>query len=382
MYDIYIRNAELKKVGVLNNFNSLELNIKFNDVGTWALEISDDDPASEALKEVRRQGSGLGGIVVERDGQVIFSGPIRRVEMTGDWQSENGNVTLFSGVDDNGLLATRLSLPSPYTWPSGTGYGWYTDSGYMEDVMIRLVENNIGDSAPYDRVIVGLRTFPSQQRGYSVSVRSRMHTLLEKLQEVALAGGDYGFRCLQKEMSFIDFEVYEPEDKTAEVIFSKELGNLGGFKYVVEAPEANLVIGGGKGEGTARNFSFQADDPSRSLYGTIEAFTDQRDSEPTELTQLISQHLQEKAEKTQLELSPLDVYPTRYKLDYEIGDKVAVRIKDETLYDIVRAVTIKLTKDGNEIVPVIGTPNVGTSFRLLDNYRDLESRVDSLERRY
>jgi hypothetical protein len=60
---------------------------------------------------------------------------------------------------------------------------------------------------------------------------------------------------------------------------------------------------------------------------------------------------------------------------------VAVVVKGEVITDVVRGVTISLKEDGEEIVPTIGTPGVGTKFRLFDQYRGLWARVGKLERR-
>src|SRR5690606_20278260 len=135
----------------------------------------------------------------------------------------------------------------------------------------------------------------------------------------------------------LEFQVYEPTDKTSSVIFSNELKNLGSYRYKVEAPESNFVIVGGGGETEARIFRYAGDEPSRTLYGTWESFKDQRHtSNTTEVDQALYTELEEKTEETELEIQPLDISPTRYLTDYQVGDKATVVVKGERIQDIIR----------------------------------------------
>src|SRR5690606_25952910 len=101
-----------------------------------------------------------------------------------------------------------------------------------------------------------LATTVDGEKGQNITVRSRYNNLIEKLQECALTSG-LGFRVIQSYDEFFGipvllFEVYEPEDLTSTVVFSKERRNLGGYRYYVEAPEGNYILCGGGGEEEAR----------------------------------------------------------------------------------------------------------------------------------
>ena len=387
-YTIYIRDRNFQRVGVVTQYNKLELNMIFNDVGGWVLDMPDTEKAgAELLKTVRAQGGGLGGIIVERNGEVIFSGPVHGLESTANYLDDQTaeNIT-FWGTDDTGLLMMRLAMPprptdNQYGAFAGVGAGYDVVTDKAETVMIHLVQANGAAGTIPPRVINGLTTLPDQGRGSTVTIRSRYHPLLEKLQEAASTGG-LGFRVIQRAPGQTVFEVYEPQDKANTVIFSRDFGNLAGYRYKVEKPKTNFVIVGGGGEEEARVFRYSGDEPSRSLYGTWETFLDQRHtSEPTELDQAMYEKLYEETETIELEIQSINVRPTCFMTDYVLGDKATVVIKGEQISDIIRSINITLTKDEGEVItPTIGTPGVGTSFRLFDPYRNLEARVGNLEK--
>src|SRR5690606_7351509 len=189
------------------------------------------------------------------------------------------------------------------------------------------------------------------------------------------------FHTIQKEPGQMVFEVFQPADKTDTIIFSKEFGNLSGYRYKVDKPITNFVIVGGGGEDVARDFRYAGDEPSRSLYGTWESFKDQRQTtDVDELNQSLYTELREKTELIEVEIQPYNVSPTRYPDDYQLGDAATVVIGGERISDIIRSIKITLTPDEGEVIePTIGTTGLGTSFRLFDPYRNLEARLNNLE---
>jgi hypothetical protein len=393
-YEIWIRDSYLDRIAPVINYTKLTLNMNFNDVGKWILELPPEETETiTTLLAVRREGEGLGGIIVTRDGNIIFSGPIRNVEMNEDWSvdGDQGSFTVM-GIDDTGILATRMAIPpNPdgiYNFHRGTGIGYDVFTGKAESAMLHLVENNAGYLAVDPREIPLLATTTDGLKGPTITVRSRYNNLIEKLQECALSGG-LGFRVIQSYDDFFGipillFEVFQPEDVTGTVVFSKERRNLSGYRYSVEAPEGNYILCGGGGEDTARYFVGTGDEPSRVLYGTVEFFLDQRQTTvEAELLQALYNELEERTEQTGLEIYPLDVPGTQFMIDYDLGYKATVEVQGETIEDVIRSIQITLDKDGETITPTVGTPGaaVGTTFRLFDQYRRLQGRVGKIEKR-
>jgi hypothetical protein len=390
MYEIWIRDTALDRIAPIINFTKLTINMNFNDVSKWLLEIPPEETETiRTLLQVRREGNGLGGIIVTKDGEIIFSGPIRSIDMDEDWISEDGNFTT-GGIDDTGLLATRMAIPpnpdGVYNFHRGIGVGYDVFTGAAETCMLHLVENNAGYLAVPSRAIPLLATTVDGEKGQNITVRSRYNNLIEKLQEAALSSG-LGFRVIQSYDEFFGipvllFEVYEPEDLTSTVVFSKERRNLAGYRYYVEAPEGNYILCGGGGEEEARYFVGTGDEPSRLLYGTIEYFLDQRQtSVESELLQALYNELEERTEKAEFELYPLDVEGSQFMIDYKLGDRATAEVNGEILQDVIRSVQIVLDEKGETIIPTIGTPGVGTTFRLFGDYRRLQGRVGKIEKR-
>lgn len=307
MYEIWIRDSSLYRVAPVLRFEKLELQMNFNDVGKWILEIPPEETETiNQILSVRNEGEGLGGIIVTRDGEIIFSGPIRNIDRTEDWTGEDSGSFVVYGTDDTGILFRRLAVPpapdTTYNFHRGTGIDYDVVTGAAETCMLHFVENNIGYLAVNTRIVSLLATTTDGLKGPNITVRSRYDNLIDKLKECALSGG-LGFRVIQTFDDFFGipillFEVYEPEDLTETIVFSKERRNLSGYRYSVEAPEGNYILCGGGGEGTSRYFLGTGDEPSRVLYGTTEYFLDQRQTtDETELLQSLYNELEERTER-------------------------------------------------------------------------------------
>lgn len=281
--------------------------------------------------------------------------------------------------------------------------------------MRQFVDVNAGPNALPERRILTLA--PDNGLGSTVTGRGRFHTLLELLQTLAINGGGLGFRVVQVGNE-LQFQVYQPTDKTKSAFFSPLLGNLSSFEYSQEAPESNFAIVGGGGEGVDRILLQKGDSESITKYGRIESFIDQRNtSDDTELIQSLDEELTNKAEKRSFNFQPIDTPQLAYNKDYGLGDKVSIVltqpnevIDQETLYyfisayqtvpvttervrkiqekldviqDVVREVKISITPDGDSVQPVVGTEDSTSSgiLGIFDKMRKLSKRVSNLERR-
>lgn len=383
MYEIKIRDNNLNIVGEVREFTSLKMKIAFCDVGVWELQLPAKSREGKKFLELLRAGGGKAGIVVFKNQAPIFSGVIRGREKDTDYSAKTDELIL-TGNDDNFLLSTRLAVPKntsgEYREPyNGEDYSVFT--GAAETVIKNYVRYNAADLAYSSRKIAGLVVEADQGRGATVTGRARFDNLRELCYNLAIKGG-LGFKTVQSGNGQTQFIIFEPENKTDSVVFSNLRGTLRAINYQQNAATANFIIAGGGGEGAARKFSWIGDEPSRALYGTIEEFIDQRHTTDTnELNQAINEELAQKTEEISVEIKPGKGAGVEFGIDYNVGDKVTVEVDDEIINDIVREVTIELTKDkGEEITPVIGTAGVGTTFRLFDNYRNLEARMRNLEK--
>lgn len=403
-YKLYVRDQYLNRVAEITDYQKLDLIPRFNDVGTFVLDLP---TASFASRELIKKKS---GIIVVRDGQTIFSGTV-----TGRRRSfnSNGDTMTLVGKDDLHFLARTLAYPETNGNFSLQAYDVRT--GVAETVMKQFVDYNMGPNAELSRRLLTLEA--DKGLGSSVKGRARFHSMLELLSSIALKGGGLGFRVIQVGNE-LEFQVYQPSDITGSVFFSPLLGNLSSFEYSNVDPEANLVIVGGGGEGVNRTIMWDADNSSIVKHGRTEIFIDRRDTtDITELNQSIDEELLSKAEQNRFNFTPIDTPSLSFGREYRLGDKVSVVLTHpnevvdvETLYyfisayqimpiknerirkiqekldviqDVVREVKISITPEGDRISPVIGNQdsNSDAILGIFDKMKKVTKRISNLERR-
>ncbi|WP_368657625.1 siphovirus ReqiPepy6 Gp37-like family protein [Metabacillus halosaccharovorans] len=407
MYEIYVRDQYFNRVAEVTDYQQLDLIPKFNSPGSWVLDIPTD---CEAAKELIKPKA---GIIVKRNGKTILSGP--RTQPKRRWDS-NGDQLTISGYDDLVHLQRNYASPVPHG-PPYTSQAYDIRTGKAETVMKAYLTDNIGINGRSERKINNLLVEVDKGLGNTVTGRARFHNFIELFTSLALSGGDLGFRVVQVGKN-LEFQVYTPSDKTNEVFFSPLLGNLSEFEYTVDDPECNYVIVGGGGEGTDRILLEKGNNTSIAKYGRIESFVDRRDTtDIKELEQAMNEELTQKAEKTSLSISPIDTESIAFGRDYNLGDKVSVLItqpnevvdietlhyfisayqtipvdvervrriqeKLEVIKDVVREIKITITPNGENISPVIGTPDslAHPLLGIFDKMKKITRRINNLERR-
>ena len=371
-WTLYARNAALQRVGEIDDYQRLSLALRFNSVGAFDLEVP---YGTEIASLLATDGA---GIIAVKNGTVVASGPVRRRERK--WGDEEDNLVV-SGPDDNTYLHERLALPV-VTGPPYTSAAYDVRSGVASTVMQQYVDYNAGASASAARRVPGLALAVDPMLGSTITGRARFQTLLELLQDLALTGGDLGFKIVQSGTA-LAFSVYDPEDKTATVKFSAGLGNLREFNYEHEAGTANYVVIGGGDELTARTFVERGDSDSISKWGRIEVFRDGRDTtDTTELGQRIDETLAEQAERTNIALVPVNTEGMEFITDYNLGDRVTSVVDGVAIEDVMRAVNVSLTPEQGEVVsPVVGTPGPQTVLALFAELKRMRRQISHLERR-
>jgi hypothetical protein len=143
-YRVYLRDAGHQLVDEITDWIGLKLISRFNAIGTWTLELS-------RRSVLAAQMTRASGIVVKRDGRVIFSGSVS-TEYTLTAQTLR-----VAGECDMALLRAP-ALPTPLGPPYTDEYDVRT--GTASTVMRQLVDANIGPGARADRR-VGDRSSPA-----------------------------------------------------------------------------------------------------------------------------------------------------------------------------------------------------------------------------
>lgn len=371
---VIARDAALNRLGVIP-FTGLQLVLRHLGVSSWQLQINADHPKASLL-------TAGGGIIVEDDTGTVLSGPCRIFGVATDDNASGATLTV-SGVSDDYLLAARLVYPDP-TQPADNQIADAYDirSGVGETVMKGLVDDNTGPSAILARRS-GLTIEVDNTRGATVSSSARFDNLLDVLSTLGSAAG-LGFQTVQVGSAIV-FDVYEPADLTTTARFSTELGNLRGYSYELDAPNATRVIVAGQGEGTARTFIERSDTTAEADWSTrVEVFQDRRDTDdlPT-LQQAGDETLADQGPATKLALSPVDTPRMRFREHYNRGDKVTVEIPGGTITDVVTQINLQIDDGGTQVVPVVGDNSGGGpgTPRIFQQVSDLARRVGLLEQR-
>lgn len=329
---------------------------------------------------------GMGIYLIRDDTEVVTGGWITAVDRK---REDTTDQITFTGRDDNVWLHARLASPQPgASAPPYSATEHDVRTGQCSTVLRQYVDYNAGPSAVSARRVSwggvgGLVLGTNPLVGTTITGRARWQNLLELLAELALAGGDIGFRVLHTGTA-MEFQVFQPADKSSTVHFSHELGNLAGYQYATEIPAVDHVYVGGGGEGTARIIREKQDPFGVAAHGRFEAFRDQRHTSDTgELDQAGQEHLDENAGKVTLSLTPLDTVQQAYRTHWDLGDKVTAFLDDEPVVERIREVKFTFDESGHPeaIEPVLGTPGAGALLDLFTRLERQNRRITSLERR-
>lgn len=378
---VFIRDADNTLIGEIDDYIDLQVNVKYNDVGSWTMTI----PASSAKVNLLRElYNPDGGVYITRDTTVLISGPIRAFT----WEKSQGNgagVIKISGPDDTMCLAGRIIYPNPAAIPAsqGTTY-WYTvASTPTETIMRTLVNLNAGPGALLVRQVPTLSLAPDLSRGASQkSPKYRFDNLLEALQTLSTlsrAGGDrktdLGFR-VQQAGAHIQFQVYQGADLSSKIRFRFENDNITEASYTVTAPKTSYVIlGAGKITDPLTASAVAAglvDYTNSGPYYPFrsEAFIDVGEINPSE-TDASAQLAQKAADvfesgvgQVVASVTPLDTTWAAFGRDYYVGDYVTVQLPYITFVERIREVTLTYSASAGEAISTsIGTVDAKTAYK-------------------
>lgn len=392
---VYIRDPQLRRVGLLEDYTSLTLTQRFNDVSTFQLVMSGRSGWAQTF------GQAGYGIQVYRGSALVTSGSWSKFGYIWD---ENTDEVTISGGDDTVWMKYRLAHPQPTSTPDGTGGVFTTvledspSAMAASELIAYYGRRNVGSLADAARKIATSTSVPSPY-GASLTQRARWQNLLTLCQEIATAGAvdgiEPGFRIVNTGGTFI-LRVYQPVDRSASVKFSPALGNVRRIEYEGTAPEVTVAYVGDQGEGTGRHYLVRSSS-ELGAWGRREAELVNANFDPSSLTLFTdmsveaSKALVDKGFKHSLSVTPIDLPGMQYGIDYSVGDKVAAVINGlgpgqaltphGSVSDVLREATIKITADGAEVAATVGSNGVGLrQLKIFDRLRNLATRVTNVER--
>ena len=291
-------------------------------------------------------------------------------------------------VDDLALLWKAMVFPDPSLPPDDAGQpGYQTRTGAAETVIKEYVEATVGGSAPefggvrdvtggadrtVDQRVDGLVVEEDGGGGATVTGRGRWRLLGEFIAGLA-DRGDVAFRMVQDGVD-LEFQVWEPVDRSASVRISRGIGNLLGWRLRRATPDVTVMVAGGRGEGEDRVVQWAVYGPTLDVFGSRLGFADLRnagesDDTDQQLRDALDVELDDRlgGADEDLTIDAEDVDAVRWGRDYNVGDLVAVVVRGERIVKQVTEVDVVWTPDGETVKPSVG----GSADRRWDLYRRL-----------
>lgn len=373
VHEILIRNSNYETIGTLDEWTHFEFVRRFNKVGTWTLEITNDGLGAQLVSRTC-------GIIVRRDGTIIFSGFTVEFEKT-------ATQILLSGFDDMARL-NALALPTPSGPPYVDEYDIRT--GVASTVMRSLVNVNIGPGAPPERKINALVLGTDPVLGTTITSRARFDPIITLLNELSITpyAGGLGFKLLQSEsdLSKIQFDVYAPQDRRNNVKFATELDTAENFSDIWRAPSANyFYVGGGDDMGVNRTVVEGGDNDSIAEIGRFEAFLDKRGvTDLDELEVALAEALATAIASRTITIKPIEIQSQSYLTDWDLGDLVTFIVDGVPYEDLIREVNAVITPDkGVYTLPTIGPSGNTTDDEQLATFvNTVANRISYIERNW
>ncbi|MFE0151383.1 hypothetical protein ACFWY5_29850 [Nonomuraea sp. NPDC059007] len=261
-FRVEARNNRYERVGVVEQYLSLDVISRFNGVGAWTLVVPADSQAAEVLQPG-------GGVIIWIEGldRPVMSGPITSVNQS--WSKDqpgSGQIT-YTGVSDETILWSRVTLPVPEADIMNQTVDRFTMSNTAAAALYTLVNKNAGPQARTDRIVPNL-DMALQSFGRHVDVSTRFDVLGVKLQELAAATG-LGWRLRQGTADRLTFEVFTPRvHDQGQVRFSPGEGTLASFEYGLTAPTATRFVVAAQGEGKYRWLTQYDEGTAKTLNNT------------------------------------------------------------------------------------------------------------------
>ena len=376
-----VRNANLERVGQItaSELPGFEAVLRFNNVGTWSLTL----PANHYLASAIREPGA--GIILTGPSGVLLSGPMRSVTVDKSTDDLVGTIKV-EGTDDSVILGERLAYPTPTTADvTDQTQAYDKRTGVASTVMRAYVNANIGPAAPVERRIPDLTIGTDPLAGSTVFGSARFDVLGQLLSSLAAVDG-LGFDVLQQD-SVLEFKVYQPQDKTADVRMDIANDTLSSTKYSYSVPGATLAIVAGQGTDEFRLFREVTTAESTTAQTTwgrrIETFIDERSTDvEDELFQAGEEKLAEEGKTLiSLEVTPSSDLTMEYGVDWNLGDKVTVVVDEDQLSATVTSVAIRIEGDGIYVGATVGQPEgVDYESRLNKRQAVTTQRLNNLER--
>lgn len=384
-FTILCTDANLNILGdPITSWTTLDVTLRFNEPSSGEFQV----PAYPWIQSMLAAGTRIVVLRHTYDGAgdgILISGPVEKwlEERSDDGENAGiGNITV-NFADDLAQVVARCVYPDPAVAPASQVVDSWTYTGNAELALRELVNKNAGPGALTDRRMPALALGALASVGTSVTVTAdRMQPLGELAREIAVSGGNLGFRTRQSGSQIL-FEVYQPPDKSGSVRFGFNFGNLKYIAYEVTAPTATVIIAGGQGEGTDRALIERVNSTDRPTWGRYEKLQSAPGTDTAALTDEADDAVFENAATIRLPSNVVDTPDQRFGVHYNLGDLVAIENRTgQQLIDMVSAVHMQAwATAGSIFAATIGDQSAHTDSAWTKRVQAIEERIGKLERR-
>lgn len=407
-YRIEVRDRNLKRIGEIDTWIQLDIVVRYCDQGSWKLLVRDGTDQAELLQRG-------GGVAIYQDGveKPIITGQIEDFQKYFTVEQHSSMGSLFVGGScDNKLAYSRLAFVDPsktvaqqYSSPVDVR----TVAAPTGEAIWYELEHALGASALADRRVPGVNIGSMPSFGSTTNDTLRYDVIGEKLAEWCEAK-EVGYRFLYNpNTQLIDLDIFQPQDKSKEIRFSTDLGNLREFIWTLSAPKVTRVVVACQGEGKGRYLYQKIDHDAEEEWGVVlEAFVDRRDlpivtdpatGNPVKASLDVSDEefnsaleaveqaadtaLKEGEKKGNFQIYPIDTDQVKFGRDYFVGDIVTVAVDGTEYVDMVREVNITVDDGGNAVTvaPKIGEQGSGEPLNLYKTVFEMRKKLRKLEAR-
>lgn len=277
-YRVEVFDKDLKRVGEIDEWISLDFSVRLSMEGSWQILIKDGTPQSQLIQKG-------GGVVIWQDGvsTPLLSGQVDVFQKYWTTIQHTGPGSLYIGGKCHNTLAySRLSFPDPARSVSTQYLASATrlikPSTPRATAIYNELNKALGSAALADRRVTALNATAPSISVAGISDSLRMEVIGSKLEEW-LVDNKVGYRFLYNATTQkIDLKIFEPRDLSKKVRFATELGNLREYIWTLNAPNATRAIVGCGSEGKERYFYQKVDTDSETEWGfKREVFVDRRD---------------------------------------------------------------------------------------------------------
>lgn len=369
------------------NWLSIDVTLRFNQPGSGLIEL----PGYGWIRDMMLPG---GRIVVARhvpveqayQSSILLSGPIESwlYERSDDQENAGPGKITVHFADDLARIVARQVYPDPtLAAASNTTESW-TFTGNAELALRAMVNLNAGPGALTARQVPGLLLGDVALVGSGVQVKTqRMQPLGDVAREIALVGGGLGFRARQSGTQIV-FDVYQPADKSNQIRFGFNLGNLKYLAFETVSPTVTTAVVGAQGEGADLAVIERNNTVDEGEWGRYEKLIARPGNGPAqELQDAGDQALAEGATKRRVAANTMDTPDQTFGVHYNMGDIVSIEtFPGEQLSDKVVTVHVQAWPTSGEYIQA----TIGSQAAVQENpvwltvMREIEGRLNNLER--